>query len=177
MNQILGFLTAFFVVGWAVRWYFRLAAPVSRLEWHAPKEDTAGATVTRWETFDDMAVIEPFDEPRSKAVAAIDSKSSLDTGDVEKRLEALVESADPSFEVPETDIVSAPSPVMGDNDGNSTADVITENVVGFCARCRDKREVLNPVRTQTKKGKAAIRGTCNVCGAGMFVFISEEKSP
>lgn len=49
-------------------------------------------------------------------------------------------------------------------------EAVAEVVIGFCARCRDKRPVAQPTRTRTKKGKPAIRGQCSVCGAGMFVF-------
>lgn len=169
MNQLLGFLTAFLVVGWAVRWYFRHANPISKVEWQAPKDETILPGVTKWETMEDITLIEPFEEPRILTAPASRYVESVEQDEVEKRLEALVEADEPPTSPLEADIVEATATVVEE------AEPEGEKVIGFCARCRDKREVLNPTRTQTKKGKAAIRGNCKVCGAGMFVFISEEK--
>lgn len=174
MNQLLGFLTAFFVVGWAVRWYFRQATPSSKIEWQAPKEDTVLPGATRWQTLEDTTLVEPFAEPE-----VVISKASEVKGEVEKRLEALVEAEEPEQDAPDTIEATATVDVadVQRDDGNTDsdpADSDEEKVIGFCARCRDKREVLNPVRTQTKKGKAAIRGNCKLCGAGMFVFVAES---
>lgn len=176
MNQILGFLTAFFVVGWAVRWYFRQGNPTPKIEWQPPKEDTVLPGVTRWETIEDVTLIEPFAEPRSLSVAPR-YVEAVEKGEVEKRLEALVEADEPPAVAIEAEpgIVAETVEEIGGGEAIGTPESEEEKVIGFCARCRDKREVLNPSRTQTKKGKAAIRGTCSVCGAGMFVFISEEK--
>jgi hypothetical protein len=174
MNQILGFLTAFFVVGWAVRWYFRQGNPTPKIEWQSPKEDTILPGVTKWETMDDVTLIEPFAEPRILTVSAPRYVEVTD-GEVEKRLEALVEAEEPPPAPIEGELVEATATVIEVAEDGTASDSDEEKVIGFCARCRDKREVLNPARTQTKKGKAAIRGTCQVCGAGMFVFISEEK--
>lgn len=175
MNQLLGFLTAFFVVGWAVRWYFRQANPVSKLEWQAPKDETILPGVTKWETMEDVTLIEPFEEPRILTAPAPRYMERVEQSEVEKRLEALVEADEPTASTAEADVVDATATIVADDTLIAEAESEAEKVIGFCARCRDKREVLNPTRTQTKKGKAAIRGTCKVCGAGMFVFISEEK--
>jgi hypothetical protein len=174
MNQLLGFLTAFFVVGWAVRWYFRQANPSPKIEWQPPKEETILPSVTKWQTLEDTALVEPFAEPEiiiTKTPATVETK-----GEVERRLEALVQEAEPeedTLTVDSAPLQEAVETVPAEAD-SEPSESDADKIFGFCARCRDKREVLNPSRTQTKKGKAAIRGNCNVCGAGMFVFVSES---
>ena len=34
---------------------------------------------------------------------------------------------------------------------------------------------LNVVKTTTRKGRPALRGHCTVCGAGMFIFVADER--
>ncbi len=38
----------------------------------------------------------------------------------------------------------------------------------YCVKCKEKREIENASATFTKKGQAATRGVCEVCGAGIF---------
>jgi len=38
----------------------------------------------------------------------------------------------------------------------------------YCMRCKAKREMANPHPVYTKKGRPGTRGTCPVCGSGMF---------
>lgn len=38
----------------------------------------------------------------------------------------------------------------------------------YCVKCRAKRDANNPVNVTMKNGKAAVKGTCSVCGTGMF---------
>jgi len=38
----------------------------------------------------------------------------------------------------------------------------------YCMRCKAKREMANPQPVYTKNGRPATRGTCPVCGSGMF---------
>jgi hypothetical protein len=47
----------------------------------------------------------------------------------------------------------------------------TDQLTAYCARCRTKREMANVRATATKDGRAAVRGTCPVCGANMFRFV------
>jgi hypothetical protein len=39
---------------------------------------------------------------------------------------------------------------------------------GFCVRCRKKKEMKNPKRVTMRNGRKATRGTCPVCGSGMY---------
>lgn len=41
-------------------------------------------------------------------------------------------------------------------------------VKAYCVKCRAKREMKNPKKVTLKNGKPATKGTCPVCGTGMF---------
>lgn len=41
-------------------------------------------------------------------------------------------------------------------------------VEAYCVKCKAKREMKNPENTTMKNGKPAVKGTCPVCGTGMF---------
>ena len=38
----------------------------------------------------------------------------------------------------------------------------------YCVKCKEKREVMDPVAVTMKNGKPATQGTCSVCGTKMF---------
>jgi len=38
----------------------------------------------------------------------------------------------------------------------------------YCVKCKEKREVKDPVAVTMKNGKPATQGTCSVCGTKMF---------
>ncbi len=38
----------------------------------------------------------------------------------------------------------------------------------YCMKCKVKQEMKEPTAVKTKNGRAAIKGTCPKCGAGMF---------
>jgi len=42
------------------------------------------------------------------------------------------------------------------------------DVVAYCVRCKAKRNMSSPKAAKMKNGRPAMRGTCSVCGAGMF---------
>lgn len=45
------------------------------------------------------------------------------------------------------------------------ADVVIQ---GYCVKCKESREMKDPNPVFTKKGQAATKGTCPVCGTNMF---------
>jgi len=45
-------------------------------------------------------------------------------------------------------------------------------ISGYCMRCKTKRLIQNAHRETTESGRPAARGTCPVCGANMFTFLS-----
>jgi RNase P subunit RPR2 len=49
------------------------------------------------------------------------------------------------------------------------------STVGYCVKCRTKREMKNPKNVTIKGGKSAISGTCQVCGTKMFRITGKSK--
>lgn len=41
-------------------------------------------------------------------------------------------------------------------------------VMGYCVKCKAKREMKNPKQVKMKNGRKAMRGTCPKCGTKMF---------
>ena len=41
-------------------------------------------------------------------------------------------------------------------------------VVGYCVKCKAKREMKDPKNVTMKNGKKAVQGTCPVCGTKLF---------
>ncbi len=39
---------------------------------------------------------------------------------------------------------------------------------GYCVKCKTKREMKNPKQTKMKNGRKAVKGSCPVCGIGMY---------
>tara|TARA_Y200000002_G_scaffold77926_1_gene61368 strand:- start:1559 stop:1768 length:210 start_codon:yes stop_codon:yes gene_type:complete len=48
-------------------------------------------------------------------------------------------------------------------------------MIGYCVKCRNKTEMLNPKRKTLKKGRQAMQGTCPKCGTKMTVFVAKEN--
>jgi RNase P subunit RPR2 len=40
--------------------------------------------------------------------------------------------------------------------------------VGYCVKCKDKREIKDPQQITMKNGRPATQGTCPECGTKMF---------
>ncbi|MBI2936715.1 MAG: hypothetical protein HYY22_00760 [Thaumarchaeota archaeon] len=41
-------------------------------------------------------------------------------------------------------------------------------VQAYCVKCRTKRDIKNPQKITMKNGRAAMKGTCPVCGTKVF---------
>ncbi|NQS98164.1 MAG: hypothetical protein HQ591_06910 [candidate division Zixibacteria bacterium] len=46
--------------------------------------------------------------------------------------------------------------------------------VGFCVKCKEKREIKDPTRVTMKNGRPAIKGTCPKCGTVMYKILSSK---
>ena len=46
----------------------------------------------------------------------------------------------------------------------------TITMEAYCAKCKIKRNMLNPVEVTSKDGRPAVRGTCEVCGSNLHRF-------
>ena len=42
--------------------------------------------------------------------------------------------------------------------------------LGFCVKCKAKRDIKNPVKTSVN-GHPAVKGVCPKCGTKMFCFV------
>lgn len=50
---------------------------------------------------------------------------------------------------------------------------VTNGLVAYCVRCREKRPMQDAHEETTENGRHAARGTCPVCGANMFTFLPD----
>jgi len=51
-------------------------------------------------------------------------------------------------------------------------------VLGYCVRCRAKRQMINPTRTLMSNGRRAMLGPCEHCGTKIYLAGSwDEASP
>lgn len=47
--------------------------------------------------------------------------------------------------------------------------------VGYCVKCKSKREFNNGVEKQTKNGRRMLQGLCNECGTKVNVFMKSNN--
>ena len=50
-----------------------------------------------------------------------------------------------------------------------------ETIIGYCVKCKEKREMKDVTKTEIKPGRPAAKGTCTVCGTGMYKILPSEK--
>jgi hypothetical protein len=53
-----------------------------------------------------------------------------------------------------------------------------QKVMGYCVKCRDKagREMKDTKIVEIKPGRSAVKGTCVVCGTGMYKILSKDQA-
>jgi hypothetical protein len=47
--------------------------------------------------------------------------------------------------------------------------------MGYCVKCREKREFKAPKQVKMKNGRPALKGTCMKCGTGMYKILAAAK--
>lgn len=52
---------------------------------------------------------------------------------------------------------------------------MAEQNIGYCMKCKQKREISNSQEIVMKNGRAAVKGICSVCGTGMFRILGMKK--
>jgi hypothetical protein len=62
-----------------------------------------------------------------------------------------------------------------ESESNAIAEADIE-ISGYCMRCKTKRPIQNAHRETTESGRPAARGTCPICGANMFTFLSTDDA-
>jgi hypothetical protein len=45
--------------------------------------------------------------------------------------------------------------------------------IGYCVKCKEKREIKDPKQVVMKNGRKAIQGKCPVCGTGMYKILGK----
>ncbi len=48
-------------------------------------------------------------------------------------------------------------------------------VEGYCVKCKAKRPIANAQQVTMANGRPALKGTCPVCGTGMFKILPPVK--
>ena len=46
----------------------------------------------------------------------------------------------------------------------------------YCVKCREKREIKDPQEVTMKNGRPALKGTCPVCGTGLFRMLGAKET-
>ena len=47
--------------------------------------------------------------------------------------------------------------------------------IGYCVKCRQKREMKDAKEVEMKGGRRALKGVCSVCGTGMYKILGKAK--
>lgn len=53
---------------------------------------------------------------------------------------------------------------------------MSEETIGYCVRCKAKKEIKNPEEITMKNGRRALTGVCLDCGTKMFKFLPKKKN-
>ena len=49
-----------------------------------------------------------------------------------------------------------------------------EKLIGYCMKCKEKREMVEVEKTEIKLGRPAAKGKCAECGCGMYKILPKE---
>ena len=47
--------------------------------------------------------------------------------------------------------------------------------IAYCVKCKEKREMKDTERVTMKNGRPAMKGTCTVCGTGMYKILPKQQ--
>ena len=50
-----------------------------------------------------------------------------------------------------------------------------EKVIGYCVKCKTKREMKDVEKVEIKPGRPAAKGKCPTCNTGMYRILSSKK--
>jgi uncharacterized protein DUF5679 len=48
-------------------------------------------------------------------------------------------------------------------------------MIGYCVKCRAKRDMVETNEVTMKNGKKAMKGKCGTCGTGIFKILPSAK--
>ena len=49
-------------------------------------------------------------------------------------------------------------------------------VIGYCMKCKEKREMKETAEVTMKNGRKAMKGKCTVCGTGMYKILGKQRN-
>lgn len=49
-------------------------------------------------------------------------------------------------------------------------------VIGYCVKCKEKREMKDVEKVEIKPGRPAAKGKCTVCGTGMYKILPKDQA-
>jgi Domain of unknown function (DUF5679) len=52
---------------------------------------------------------------------------------------------------------------------------MSDEPIGYCVKCKQKREMKNTERVTLKSHRIADKGVCTVCGTTMFHLVGSQK--
>ena len=47
--------------------------------------------------------------------------------------------------------------------------------VGYCVKCKEKKEIVDGQQVTMKNGRPALKGKCSECGTGMYKILPVKK--
>ena len=47
--------------------------------------------------------------------------------------------------------------------------------IGYCVKCKEKREMKDAEEVTMKNGRRAMKGKCSTCGTGMYKILGNKK--
>ncbi|OHA89384.1 MAG: hypothetical protein A3B03_00140 [Candidatus Zambryskibacteria bacterium RIFCSPLOWO2_01_FULL_42_41] len=51
-----------------------------------------------------------------------------------------------------------------------------DKVIGYCVKCKTKREMKDVQIVEIKPGRPAAKGKCSVCGTGMYKILGKDDA-
>jgi hypothetical protein len=51
-----------------------------------------------------------------------------------------------------------------------------DKIIGYCVKCKEKREMKDVQKVEIKPGRPAAKGTCTVCGTGMYKILPKSAA-
>ena len=56
------------------------------------------------------------------------------------------------------------------------ADQDDDAVIGYCVKCKEKREMTETEQVTMKNGRPAMKGKCGTCGCGMYKILPKSEA-
>ncbi len=164
----------------------RIVLPLSRAPRSRPRADDTAPTVPGQITLPDGR---PVDTETASAAGDFSEVTGISAGE---RTESPAPEDD-RIEIPLH--VASGRPAIDDMNGveaTETSETLTSDtgeqvnrpgepgtgipdgsVDAYCVRCKTQRPMIRVTQYMTSKNRAALKGECSVCGAGMFKFVKE----